>query len=227
MFPCALYYLLKQHNLIFLIGKRTVCACACLRSCFEGIWGMRFSQYVCIAADGTGCSFANPAVEGGSSTAKTFALRATHIPLLIEPPTTTILWAKLENKPVPNSWGKEGSRHVALGQNAQNPGFALVDARLFDVKICLAKALDIIINKNKTSSLTVTGELQRAIFPSLQARKMCGFFFFPSEISRDNKEIKGKQPVFVLKQMEKGSLVGSVFKPSWYFSRQVVMHTTD
>lgn len=113
----------------------------------------------------------------GSSAAKTSALRAPHIRLLIAPPTATILRAKLENKPVPNSWGKEGSRHVALGWNAQNLGFALVGAKLFCVKICLAKTLDIIINKTKVSSLTVTGELQKAIFPSLQARKMCGIFF--------------------------------------------------
>jgi len=49
------------------------------------------------------------------------------------------------------------------------------------------------------SSLTVTGELQSAIFSRLQARKMC-CFFFPPEIYRDIKRISGKQPGFVLKK---------------------------
>lgn len=146
----------------------------------------------------------------GSSPAKRSAFRAQHVPLLIPPPLQ--LFYELKRKTSKNNWSKQGSRCVGLSRNVQNPGSVLADARLCCQEICLARSLDIIINKqtktppkkkkpNKMSSLRATGELQSAIFSRPQARKMC-CFFFPLEIYRDIKRISRKRPGFLLKEVE-------------------------
>jgi len=86
----------------------------------------------------------------GISTSKELCSQSTACPSPHPTATKTTLSAEKENKAVPNIWGKDGNRYAALGRNAQNPGAVLVDVRLCCVKeICLAKTLDLIINKQQ------------------------------------------------------------------------------
>lgn len=123
----------------------------------------------------------------GSSPAKRSAFRAQHVPLLIPPPLQ--LFYELKRKTSKNNWSKQGSRCVGLGRNVQNPGSVLVDARLCCQEICLARSLDIIINKQtktppkkkkknqiKWAHWEQLGNCKVQFFPDLRLGKCVGFF---------------------------------------------------